>query len=394
MTDPGVLAGYIQWCAKSYPASRYELILWDHGGGWYYTDWLTALGSNTSMPTIEVGQRIVDTFVDTCAQKCRGQLTTLSVIDLAELEATLPAPLSAFSRAASQLIQNQEYQTVSRARSGTRAQTSPIGVLSGIFGTGNPGGDAEGISELLGLVLGSGFFSDRSMDMEQAARYLADHHLDDRELIWQDSGKGDGSAVLRLSEEQWSLVHTLELNVFYNDGEGFIDLGLDNVYEFDEDGALKGEYDGTWLAINGQPVAYYHMSTVDDGENYTITGRVPVLHNGQRSELILVFDNDTPYGYVAGVQAVYKDGATDTVAKAQEALQPGDVLEFICDYYTLDGSGMQYQDSYLMGDPITVTEEELTISNVPLIGTTRAAYRITDLYNVPRWTPAIIHTEG
>jgi hypothetical protein len=559
MTDPGVLAGYIQWCAKSYPASRYELILWDHGGGsvsgygydekfastgsmslagvdqaleragvkfdfigfdaclmataetaltlaqhadyliaseetepgvgWYYTDWLTALGANTSMPTIEVGQRIVDTFVDTCAQKCRGQLTTLSVIDLAELEATLPAPLSAFSRAASQLIQNQEYQTVSRARSGTRefaqsskidqidlvhlaqnlgikegealteallgavkynrtssnmtnaygisiyfpyqnrkqstltqavatykqigmddayarciqqfadqqtigaagtqAQTSPIGALSGIFGTGNPGGDAEGISELLGLVLGSGFFSDRSMDMEQAARYVADHHLDDRELIWQDSGKGDGSAVLRLSEEQWSLVHTLELNVFYNDGEGFIDLGLDNVYEFDEDGALKGEYDGTWLAINGQPVAYYHMSTVDDGENYTITGRVPVLHNGQRSELILVFDNDAPYGYVAGVQAVYKDGATDTAAKAQETLQPGDVLEFICDYYTLDGSDMQYHDSYLMGAPITVTEEELTISNVPLIGSTRAAYRLTDLYNVPHWTPTV-----
>ena len=564
MTDPGVLAGYIQWCAKSYPASRYELILGDHGGGsvsgygydekfastgsmslagvdqaleragvkfdfigfdaclmataetaltlsqyadyliaseetepgvgWYYTDWLTALGSNTSMPTIEVGQRIVDTFVDTCAQKCRGQLTTLSVIDLAELEVTLPAPLSAFSRAASQLIQNQEYQTVSRARSGTRefaqsskidqidlvhlaqnlgikegealtetllgavkynrtssnmtnaygisiyfpyqnrkqstltqavatykqigmddayarciqqfadqqtigaagtqAQTSPIGALSGIFGTGNPGGNAEGISELLGLVLGSGFFSDRSIDMEQAAQYVADHHLDDWEVEWQDSGKGDGNAVLRLSEEKWSLVHSLELNVFYDDGEGFIDLGLDNVYEFDEDGALKGEYDGTWLAINGQPVAYYHMSTVDDGENYTITGRVPVLHNSQRSELILVFDNDTPYGYVAGVQAVYKDGATDTVAKAQEALQPGDVLEFICDYYTLDGSGMQYHDSYLMGDPITVTEEELTISNVPLIGTTRAAYRITDLYNVPRWTSAIIHTEG
>ena len=136
-----------------------------------------------------------------------------------------------------------DQQTIGTA--GTQAQTSPIGALSGIFGTGNPGGDAEGISELLGLVLGSGFFSDRSMDMEQAARYVADHHLDDRELIWQDSGKGDGSAVLRLSEEQWSLVHTLELNVFYNDGEGFIDLGLDNVYEFDEDGALKGEYDGT-----------------------------------------------------------------------------------------------------------------------------------------------------
>ena len=225
--------------------------------------------------------------------------------------------------------------------------------------------------------------------------------------MWQDSGKGDASAVLRLSEEKWSLVHALELNVFYHDGEGFIDLGLDNVYEFDDDGALKGEYDGTWLAVNGQPVAYYHMSTVDDGENYTITGRVPVLHNGQRSELILVFDNDAPYGYVAGVQAVYKDWVpneenpysyvpeaqtvytTDTVAKVQESLQPGDVLEFICDYYTLDGSGMQYQDSYLLGDPLTVTEEELTISNVPLVGNIRAAYRFTDLYGSHCWTDAI-----
>ena len=44
------------------------------------------------------GQRIVDTFVDTCTQKCRGQLTTLSVIDLAEVEATLPDALASFSK--------------------------------------------------------------------------------------------------------------------------------------------------------------------------------------------------------------------------------------------------------------------------------------------------------
>ena len=557
MTDPNTLAEYIRWCAKNYPASRYELILWDHGGGsvsgygydekfastgsmslagldtalknagvkfdfigfdaclmataetaltmsqyadyliaseetepgvgWYYTDWLTAFGEDTSMPTVEVGKCIVDSFVDTCAQKCRGQLTTLSVVDLAELETALPGVLSDFSKSTAKLIQDKEYQTVSHARNGARefaqsskidqvdlvhlagnlgtpegkaltevllsavkynrtssnmtnayglsiyfpyrktsmvdqaaatykkigmddsysqcirqfadqqtigaagthAQGSPIGALSGVFGTGNPGGDVEGISELLGLVLGSGFFSDRSLDMEEAAQYVADHHLDDWELEWQDSGKGDASSVLRLTEKQRSMVHDLELNVFCFDGEGYIDLGLDNVYDFDENGALKAEYDGTWLAINGQPVAYYHMSTVDDGTNYSITGRVPVLHNGQRSELILVFDNDTPYGFVAGVQAVYKNGETDTVAKAQESLQPGDVLEFICDYYVLDGSGMQYQDSYLLGEPLTVTEEALAISNIPLEGETKASYLITDLYNQRHWTRAI-----
>ena len=190
MTDPDVLSGYIRWCAENYPASRYELILWDHGGGsvsgygydekfassgsmdlsgldralkdagvkfdfigfdaclmataetaltmaqyadyliaseetepgvgWYYTGWLTALGKDTSMPTIQIGQKIVDSFVETCAQKCRGQSTTLSVVDLAELEATLPDVLADFSRSTAKLIREQSYQTVSNARSGAR----------------------------------------------------------------------------------------------------------------------------------------------------------------------------------------------------------------------------------------------------------------------------------
>ena len=550
MTDPNNLSSYIQWCARNYPASRYELILWDHGGGsvsgygydekfassgsmslagidtalksagvkfdfvgfdaclmataetalmltqyadyliaseetepgvgWYYTDWLTDFGKNTSMPTIEVGQKIVDTFVDTCAQKCRGQLTTLSVIDLAEVEATLPAALSSFSKSTTQLIQNKEYQTVSNARNGARefAQSSkidqvdlvhlaqnlgtkegdalvnallgavkynrtssnmtnaygisiyfpyqksssvdravstyraigmddsyskcirdftaiqqagqvstsgtgsPLDALMGLTGGGS-GGGADAISALLQSALGSGLFSDRALSLEDTAQYASDHRFDESALEWV-MGE-DGTSTLTLSEDQWALVHDLELNVFYDDGEGFIDLGLDNVYEFDSKGALKMEYDHTWLAIDGQPVPYYHTATVDDGENYTITGRVPVLHNGERAELILVFDNDNPYGFVAGVQRVYKDGETDTVAKNQEALQPGDTLEFVCDYYTYSGD---YQDSYLMGDPITVTGEALAISNVPLDGTTQAAYRFTDLYNHAHWTPS------
>ena len=67
-------------------------------------------------------------------------------------------------------------------------------------------------------------------------------------------------------------------------------------------------------------------------------------------------------------------------------LQPGDTLEFLCDYYTYDGD---YQDSYLIGDPITVTDEALSISNVPLEGSVQAVYRFTDLYQQHHWTPAV-----
>ena len=64
------------------------------------------------------------------------------------------------------------------------------------------------------------------------------------------------------------MVQDLQLNVFYDDGAGYLDLGLDNVYAFDGDGALLGEYDGTWLAIDGQPVAYYYVDSVFDCQEY------------------------------------------------------------------------------------------------------------------------------
>ena len=32
--DPGVLLEFIQWAAQGYPAKRYALVLWNHGGGW------------------------------------------------------------------------------------------------------------------------------------------------------------------------------------------------------------------------------------------------------------------------------------------------------------------------------------------------------------------------
>ncbi|MCI8970032.1 MAG: peptidase C11, partial [Oscillibacter sp.] len=126
------------------------------GVGWYYTDWLTALGKNPSMPTIELGQQIVDSFVETCAQKCRGQLTTLSVIDLAELEATLPQALADFSRSTSRLIEAKEYQTVSNARNGARefAQSSKIDQVDLVHLAKNLGTkEGEALAEaLLGAV--------------------------------------------------------------------------------------------------------------------------------------------------------------------------------------------------------------------------------------------------
>ena len=220
------------------------------------------------------------------------------------------------------------------------------------------------------------------MSDDAMAQYLSDNYFDAANLMWTENAAGQ--RVISLSEEQWSLVHTLELNMFYDDGEGFIDLGLDNVYEFDENGALIGDTDRTWLAINGQPVAYYYMDTVDDGTNYTITGYVPALLNGEHVELMLVFDNANPYGYIAGARPVYED-ETETVAKGLTEINVGDTLDFICDYYSYEG---EYQDSYFLGEQMVVTEH-MEISNVDVgEGKVRVTYRFTDIYNQQYWTPA------
>ncbi len=470
------------------------------GMGWYYTNWLTNLSKNTSLSTLEIGKNIVDDFVSVSTQKCPGQSTTLSVVDLAELEVTVPQELKDFSSATSKLIQSDGFKTVSDARSDARefavssridqvdlvdlannmgtqeakdladvllgavkynktsrdmtnayglsiyfpykktssvqnavntfsaigmdeeylrciqqfasmevsgqavsgGASSPLGSLLGSYGGSSSSASStmgqEAISQLLGSLLsgnlggvsgltsGNSGFLGRSLDVDSATQFITDNQFDAGRLVWVNAS--DGTPQILLPADQWELVTDLELNVFVDDGEGYIDLGLDNVYSFTSDWGLSGEYDGAWLAINQQPVAYYHVSTVDDGTDYAITGRVPVMFNGDRADLIIVFDNSNPGGYVAGVRFDYRDGETDTIAKAMSAdeIQPGDRIDFLCDYYGYDGS---YQDSYYLGDPLTVPAGGLTVSDVYLSDTYSATYRFTDIYGQTYWTPVM-----
>ena len=462
------------------------------GIGWYYTNWLTELSKNTSLSTVEVGKLIVDDFVSACNQKCPGQKTTLSVVDLAELEKTVPEKFKVFASSLSGLMENKEYKKVSDARAGARefassnkvdqvdlvhlaynldtpeskalAQTllsavkynrtsssitnaygisiyfpyqkmsrvqsaanaynaiglaseytrciqqfasvetsaqaasggtaSPFGALTG---SGSSGISSDFLSSMLGSFLGGGStggisglnsgntgFLGKGLPAEDISAYLNAYRFDPSALVWQSV---NGEWVISLSEEQWSLVHDLALNVFYDDGEGYIDLGLDNVFRFTDSGALVGAYDGTWLAINSQPVPYYYIDAVKDGDSITITGRVPVLLNDARADLIIVFDNDHPYGYIAGARSDYRDGETETVAKSFDELEIGDRIDFICDYYTYDGT---YENSYLMGETLIYDGKE-EISNVylPDLSAARATYLFTDLYNQTYWTPVI-----
>ncbi len=571
MTKPDTLSSFIKWGAAQFPADRYHLIFWDHGGGstggygydekfttagamslaginkalkdggvtfdmvgfdtclmatvenalvvsnygdylvaseetepgvgWYYTDWLTALGKNSSMETTEIGKNIIDSFTYACAQTCPGQKTTLSLIDLAELSQTVPSELADFSKDTSEMINNDQYKLVSDARSQTRefaassridqvdlvdfayrmgtneskelaealksaikynktssnmtnayglsiyfpykkaskvdsmvdtyedigmdeeyakciqsfaslgvagqaatggtgsAMPSLFGELAGSAGGSGSSASAEMITQLLTSFLSSDFssvsgltssnsgFLGRSLDVEKAASYIAANQLDTSALIWTTNP--EDYTCISLTEDQWKLVHDIQLNMFYDDGDGYIDLGMDTTFEFDEEGNLLAPEDKTWLAIDGQIVAFYVVDIQGNADSYAITGRVPCELNGERANLILVFDSDNEDGYVAGACYDYEEGETETIAKNLTELTEGDKIDYICDFYGYD---QKFQQNYYLGEQVTVkgAMSDMVINNLPVgDGTVLVTYRFTDIYGKDFWTPAL-----
>lgn len=233
------------------------------------------------------------------------------------------------------------------------------------------------------------FMSEASLSDDAMKSYVKDNTLDASGLIFEDSDEGP---VLSLSEEEWAKVDNIEENMFIDDGTGYIDMGLDNTFSFNDDNDLIADTEGTWLAVNNQPVPYYYVHTAETDDDTVITGRVPAVLNGEYVNLILTFDSDHPSGYVSGYVYDYRNEETDTVPKAVETLEDGDVIDFVADYYSYDGT---YQDSYMVGEEIVV-DGDLSVSDVTVPEKMSVCYRFTDICGGHAWTNAIVldHTES
>lgn len=306
---------------------------------------------------------------------------------------------------------------------------SPFNSLFGMFGSGDYGDSyyygnssgssysSSGIYDMLGELLGGnmgGFSSDYSssdfsffrsnIDLNTISGFLEDNQFDETQLEWKEND--EGKPVISLSEEQWNLVERIDLNMFYDDGEGLIDLGCDNIFSFDDKGNLVGENDHSWLTIDGHYLSYYYEEMTVDGERYVIKGRVPVLYNDKEADLILQFDEEHPYGFIAGVRLITEEessnvgkllGAVTAGEKADleaggevttaAAVKEGDKIEFLADFYDYKGN---FLDQYVLGDPWIVGSEEPQIANMDVgEGSALAMYRITDIYNKEYWTGVI-----
>ncbi len=496
------------------------------GTGWYYTDWLTQLSKNTSVSTESIGKTIVDTFVTASQRTQTNAQVTLSVLDLAKMQGTVPQALRSFSTSTTNLIKGNNYKQVADARANARqfARQSrinqvdmidlcdrigtaesktlsaalkgcvaynkstitraygvsvyfPYETLSGVknaintynnlgidseytkciqsfasvgqggqfassasqqgYGSYSSGGDLlstllggfmdsgsygssgsspYGSSSPLGSLLGyyttsSGSysagnsvdastiydllnaFSGRSMPaaldwvdtdlVASKALDIAENRLNPARITITDK---NGVPTLVLTDAEWAMIETAAVNVFVDDGKGFIDLGYDNYLEYDRDNDLILGFDGTWLCVDGHVAAFYMTEAGEDGTY----GRIPakITRNGEEMLMnIMVFIDQDGDAEALGADPLYA-GETETQAKGSIPLEKGDKIQLLCDYYTYDNA---YEGSYTLGKAFTagssLTVEYLALDNTELT----VSYRLTDVYGNVYWTPAVVY---
>ena len=208
--------------------------------------------------------------------------------------------------------------------------------------------------------------------------------LDSDELVLTD--KGDYYA-LSLSAEAWDTITYIEMQVLLDDGEGFIDLGRDNVYDFDEDGDLIADFDYYWIALDGITVPFYaeNETVSDDGYWYTY-GCVPAELNDERDiEIILRWDSDHDSGYVAGYR--YAEEGPGVADKGLRQLAAGDTVRYWCDYYTYD---YDYDGAYYLGDPVVCTDTPFAVEYIEIDEyPTEVCFFLRDIYNNEYWTETV-----
>lgn len=208
--------------------------------------------------------------------------------------------------------------------------------------------------------------------------YYSEDSFDDGCLDIED--RGDYYA-LELTDEYLSIINDVRMQLFYDDGEGYIDMGTDDYFETDDDGALKVDFDGLWFCLGDYIVPLYITESTD---TYT-QGTVSCYLNGELVDLVVMWDDENT-GAVIGARRYYDTGVS---MKGLLPVNDGDEIQLICDYYTYDGD---YDDNYDYGEPFCY-DSSMNVTYYPCgEGDFLIYYVFTDIYNNNYYTSPVILT--
>ena len=193
----------------------------------------------------------------------------------------------------------------------------------------------------------------------------------------------DNQKVVSLSEDEWNLVDSITLNMFIDDGQGYLDLGRDNTFEFNNHGDLVVDSDGSWLCVNDHVVSYEFVSDEILDNKRVITGYIPAYLNDQRVNLIVNFVDDKD-GVILGAKSIYED--SNIQAKGLIPINDGDEIKFVCNYYGYDG---KFIDEYQINDVYKVNGD-MKVYNIYLDNDYIYTYCFKDIYGNRMWTPKTV----
>lgn len=245
------------------------------------------------------------------------------------------------------------------------------------------------VGYLFGLGGGSGY-----QDYQGETWYNDQLAEQEQEVLVQLDGEAiaavdESGTYLEFTDEEWDIISDITLEVFLMDDGGYMDMGQDARYTYSGT-SLIVDYDGCWVALDGQKVTYYHdqLGNFQDGTAYQF-GRVPALLNGDNYiEIVLYWDEEYPSGAVLGY---YLGEDEEEALYTQPQLldfRRDDVVEFCYLLYDWDD---EEKDEVVISEPITVGDG-LTISYEEF-GDTAICYRyiITDVYQNQYATDLILY---
>lgn len=159
------------------------------------------------------------------------------------------------------------------------------------------------------------------------------------------------------------------------DGDG---ITLNSHGQIENASDSLGQWNRKWIHIGGKAVAAY--MTLADSRSLSYT--VPVLLNGERSDLILRYDEKNPGGIVAGARRHLDDQTPD---KGITPIRKNDRIVYLCpEFQSDDDSPARYQS---VDSIVAQKKKDLKVNllSVPS-GRYRYGYCLVDLYGRRHYT--------
>ena len=339
MGEADTLADFLSFCKKEYPADHQILIFWDHGAGafGFASDELYGKDSITLKELRQALERVWQADEEEPPYEIIGfDACLMASVEVAET-------LHGYGR---YLVASEEVEPgfgwnytpwleeLSASPQMNGAQVGRAIVDAGL----------EAIAEMsirYGAVTGNLPSTLSVVDINGAHQvyeaYGEAETLDSTALrMLSEAGielGQDGNFRLQAPEEAASLIQEVSIYLTQVKKNTARILGEDDLISMNETGMLSTEFNGSWIAIDGN---FLELELIDSTDSVT-RYRTNVLYKREDSWLVLGRNNETGEFSILGVYSVSDESSLGELAsRNMQTVSPGDRLRPIYDVYNLE----------------------------------------------------------